>query len=586
MYVRQLVIKNFRCFDSCGITVDFEKGVTGIIGKNGSGKTSIVEALNLVFGREYIQNKIGEHDFYNLANNIKDRIEIIAYTQAPFFVSTEVVYTVGTSSYRQSAQVLIACNGLKLTIKRREKAERILDDPFVIDRIAIPINGAVDEAVFDGVLSEKEKPVIKAVLSPEVNYYNISFKLKTGDETRQTRLFEYQLIYNPSKYKRFPIAYFLSKDREKEVASTYSMLAKILTDIHWRYRKSQKENSNDFNSKYTDLASFLRQIDEKGTLINSVNNAIGEITCEDSNFSIDFLDTNEPYRSAFLAKNIPNRQLTPVDLGSGYHILFAYALAKHIFQLEKEPVIFLIDEPEMHLHIDWQIKLFQKFIDEQNIQVIYSTQSENFLSLKYWRNIRVIKSEEIFPKKDTLEQSITIGSKSYKIEDVIQNYADRNLHISTFLRENLELLFSKKCILVEGPAEKYALTKLLNLTGCDIAKYSISVIPVWGKGKLKQYQLICKCFGVKFYTLYDKDKKKSDTFDNNEQNGFIESNAITGQVSSFSKSFESSLGVTEFQGVVEKVDKLTSVSGLDSELTEILSKLKVFIEKYMENSVN
>lgn len=585
MYVRQLVIKNFRCFDSNGITVDFEMGVIGIIGKNGSGKTSIVEALNLVFGREYIQNKIGEHDFNNLANDIKDKIEIVAYTHTPFFVTTDVVYTVGNSGYRQSAQVLIACNGFRLTIKRREKAERILDDPFVIDRYAIPIEGAVDEVLFDGIASDNEKPVTKAVLSPEVGYYNISFKLKSG-ETRQTRLFEYQLTYSPSKYKRFPIAYFLSKDREKEVANTYSMFAKILTDIHWRYRKSQGENSNDFNGKYTDLASCLRQIDEKGMLINSVKNAIEEITCEDSNFSIDFLDTNEPYRSAFLAKNIPNRQLTPVDLGSGYHILFAYALAKHIFQLEKEPVIFLIDEPEMHLHIDWQIKLFQKFIDEQNIQVIYSTQSENFLSLKYWRNIRVIKSEEIFPKKDTLEQLITIGSKSYKIEDVIQNYADRNLHISTFLRENLELLFSKKCILVEGPAEKYALTKLLNLIGCDISKYSVSVIPVWGKGKLKQYQLICKCFGVKFYTLYDKDKKEIDIFDNNEQNSFIESNAIKGQVSSFSKSFESSLGVTEFQGVVEKVDKLTSTSGLDSELTDILSKLKVFIEKYMENRVD
>ncbi len=575
MYVRQLVIKNFRCFDSRGITVDFEKGVTGIIGKNGSGKTSIVEALNLVFGREYIQNKIGEHDFHNLANNIKDRIEIIAYTHIPFFVSTEVVYTVGTSSYRQSAQILIACNGLKLTIKRREKAERILDDPFVIDRIAIPIDGVIDETIFDGVLSDKEKPVIKAVLSSEVNYYNISFKLKTGDETRQTRLFEYQLTYNPSKYKRFPIAYFLSKDREKEVANTYSMLAKILTDIHWRYKKVQCDGTSDFNSKYTDLASCLRQIDEKGILINSVNNAIKEITSEDGDFSIDFLDTNEPYRSAFLAKNIPNRQLTPVDLGSGFHILFAYALAKYIFQLEKEPVIFLIDEPEMHLHVDWQIKLFQKFIDENNIQIIYSTQSENLLSLKYWKNIRVLKNGDIFPKKDTLEQTITIGTNSHKIEEIIQDYADRNLHISTFLRENLELLFSQKCILVEGPAEKYALTKLLNMNGCNIAGYSVSIIPVWGKGKVKQYQLICKCFGIDFYTVFDHDREES-------ENTAIEANAETGKKTQFSTSFEKKLGINQnddkFQKLITLVDGLSNINGLDKEIKNCLTSLKIFIE--------
>lgn len=574
MYVKQLVIKNFRCFDNRGITVDFEKGSTGIIGKNGSGKTSIVEALNLIFGREYIQNKIGEHDFHNLANNIKDRIEIIAYTQAPFFVSTEVVYTIGTSSYRQSAQVLVACNGLKLTIKRREKAERILDDPFVIDRIAIPINGAIDEAVFNDVLSDKEKPVIKAVLSPEVNYYNISFKLKTGDEIRQTRLFEYQLTYNPSKYKRFPIAYFLSKDREKEVTNTYSMLAKILTDIHWRYKKIQFDGTSDFNNKYNDLALCLRQIDEKGILIDSVNDAIKEITCEDGNFSIDFLDTNEPYRSAFLAKNIPNRQLTPVDLGSGYHILFAYALAKYIFQLEKEPVIFLIDEPEMHLHVDWQIKLFQKFISENNIQIIYSTQSENLLSLKYWKNIRVLKNGDIFPKKDTLEQTITIGANSHRIEEIIQDYADRNLHISTFLRENLELFFSQKCILVEGPAEKYALAKLLNMNGCNMAEYSVSIIPVWGKGKVKQYQLICKCFGIDFYTIFDHDKEEN-------ENTVIEANAGTGKNTQFSTSFEKKLGINQnddkFQKLVALIDGLSNTNGLDQEIKDCLTNVTTFI---------
>ena len=573
MYVKQLVIKNFRQFDNRGVTIDFQKGVTGIVGKNGSGKTSIVKALDLVFGREYFQNKIGEHDFNNLANNIKDKIEIVAYTHNPFFVTTEVVYSVGSSGYRQSAQVLIACVGLKLTIKRREKAERILDEPFVVDRVAIPLEGSIDESCFNGIISGKEKPVVRAVLSPEVGYYNISFKLKS-EELRNTRLFEYQLTYNPSKFKRFPIAYFLSKDREKEVANTYSMLAKILTDIHWRYKKVQCSGSNDFNNKYDDLASCLRQIDEKGNLINSINDAIKDVTSETSDFSIDFLDTNEPYRSAFLAKNIPNRQLAPADLGSGYHILFAYALAKYIFKLEKEPVIFLIDEPEMHLHIDWQNKLFRQFADEENVQVIYSTQSENFLSLKYWKNIRTIKNGEIFPKQDTLDHLVKIGTESYRIEEVIQDYADRNLHVSTFLRENLELLFSQKCILVEGPAEKYALTKLLNLYGCDVAKYSVSIIPVWGKGKVKQYQLMCKCFGVDFYTIFDHDREE-------RENSYIEANAVNGKLTQFSTSFEKKLGINQnddkFQKLVTLVDGLSDIRSLDQEIKDCLTNLTSYI---------
>ena len=291
-----------------------------------------------------------------------------------------------------------------------------------------------------------------------------------------------------------------------------------------------------------------------------------------------FFDTNEPYKGAFLSKNIPNRQLLPVDLGSGYHILFAYALAKYIFELEKEPVVFLIDEPEMHLHADWQTKLFSKFLAEQNVQVIYSTQSENLLSLKYWKNIRVLKCGHVYPKQAALDQLIQIGTSSHKVQELIQDYAERNLHVSTFLRENLELFFTKKCILVEGPSEKYALPKLLKLMGCDISCYSISIIPVWGKGKLKLYQLLCKCFGADYFTVYDEDRKDGETFDNNEENNAIETNSLNGQHYKFPQSFEISLGVSNFQGVAIKVDSINSASGLDANLTALLNKLKTYIE--------
>ncbi|OGM11965.1 hypothetical protein A2Z22_04765 [Candidatus Woesebacteria bacterium RBG_16_34_12] len=577
MYVHKLIVKNFRCFDNSGIEIDFEDGLTGIIGKNGCGKTTIIEALNYVFGREYLQNKINEKDFHNRANKIKDKIEIVAYTKHPFFVNADVTYSVGASTYRQSAQILIACNGLRLTIKRREKAERVLDDPFIIDRVAIPLEGSIDTVIYDGVLSSNEKPITKAVLSPDVGYFNVTLALKSGEE-RQTRLFEYQLTYNPSKYKKFPIAYFLSKDREREVANTYSILSKILTDIHWRYRKTQEDELDEFSSKYADLATHLRKVDEKGILISSINSTIEKVTSENGDFSIDFFDTNEPYKGAFLSKNIPYRQLLPVDLGSGYHILFAYALAKYIFEIEKEPVVFLIDEPEMHLHSDWQTKLFSNFLSERDIQVIYSTQSENLLSLKYWKNIRVLRSGKAHPSQASLDQLVQFGSTTHKVQEFIQDYADRNLHISTFLRENLELFFTKKCILVEGPSEKYALPKLLNLIGCDVSHYSVSIIPVWGKGKLKQYQLLCKCFGVNYFTVYDEDRKNGETYNNDEENNSVEANVIQNQVYKFPQSFESSLGVNDFQGVATKIEGISSVSGIDISIIDLLNKLRNYIE--------
>ena len=46
MYVKNLSIKNFRYFDKNGVYVGFENDATGIVGKNGNGKTSVLEPLN------------------------------------------------------------------------------------------------------------------------------------------------------------------------------------------------------------------------------------------------------------------------------------------------------------------------------------------------------------------------------------------------------------------------------------------------------------------------------------------------------------------------------------------------------------
>lgn len=49
MYLRKLIVKNFRIFDEIGIELFFNKGVNAIIGENNSGKSSIIDAIRLVY---------------------------------------------------------------------------------------------------------------------------------------------------------------------------------------------------------------------------------------------------------------------------------------------------------------------------------------------------------------------------------------------------------------------------------------------------------------------------------------------------------------------------------------------------------
>lgn len=417
-------------------------------------------------------------------------------------------------------------------------------------------------------------------------FYQVKFKLKSG-QIREASFPSYSLTYNPNRIKGLAKSYYLSKDRDDDVSGNYSLIAKILTDLHWRYKKKQlNNNGNSISQNYDTLVESLRSIvDEKGILIKKINDKVKLICCDDKNFQIDFVDIDQPYKSAFVAKKEGKKLLLPNNLGSGFNILIAYALFAYVADQEKIPIVLIIDEPELHIHSDWQKKMYEVFTRQTDLQIIYSTQSENFISLKNWKQIRSISDFQVFPKEETLQEKITAtDGQNGTRTDYLDDYAKKNLHISTILRENLELFFTKKCILVEGPAEKYALPKLLKLSGCDVDNFSVSIIPAWGKTKIKNYQMICKVFGIDYFTVYDNDKAEDN--EPASENMAIENNTQEGKKTKFSTSFEKKLGVigdNKFQKLVKKIDELTDTTSLDQEIKTCVSNLKTFIENERKN---
>ncbi|MFH0873528.1 MAG: AAA family ATPase [Candidatus Komeilibacteria bacterium] len=577
MFIKSLTIKNFRCFgagiDDKGTIIDLNSGLTAFIGRNGSGKTAILEALNFLIGTDYLPTKIRERDFHNGAREIKDEIMIEGDTVEPFFVTVDV-----RSNTNQLVSIIIPCNKLRITIKRREKPEKVLDDPFVINKYVLPIVGEIDEKIFES--DERARKPTR--ISQIKDGYTVFYKLKNAQEERNAKVMIYQLTYNPNRLTKCPKSYYLSKDRDDDVIGNYSLIAKILTDLHWKYKKKQTASENTIPKEYNVLASSLRGIvDEKSTLINGINKKVKAICCDNKDFQIDFIDIDQPYKSAFVAKKEGEKLLLPDNLGSGFNILIAYALFAYVADQEKIPIVLIIDEPELHMHSDWQKKMYDIFSEQTDMQFIYSTQSENFISLKNWKQIRSISDFQVFPKDKDLQEQITATDKQTgNRSDYLDEYATKNLHISAILRENLELFFTKKCILVEGPSDKYGLPVLLKLSDCNIENYSVSIIPAWGKAKIKNYQMICRVFGIDYYTIYDNDNVEEDGEPTNE-NTAIENNIENGKRTKFSTSFEALLGVSgdnKFQKLVKKIDELTEINSLNEEIKTCLSKLKSFIE--------
>lgn len=64
MYISKVIIRNFRAFDSEGITTSFKKGVNAIIGENNSGKSAFIDALRIAFSTASYRKEI----YFNLSD--------------------------------------------------------------------------------------------------------------------------------------------------------------------------------------------------------------------------------------------------------------------------------------------------------------------------------------------------------------------------------------------------------------------------------------------------------------------------------------------------------------------------------------
>ena len=78
MKIRKITIKNFRSFKN-STTIDFEENYTILVGKNGVGKTSILEAINLATSFSFVESKIKPDDFNSDTEPIEIEVEFDDY---------------------------------------------------------------------------------------------------------------------------------------------------------------------------------------------------------------------------------------------------------------------------------------------------------------------------------------------------------------------------------------------------------------------------------------------------------------------------------------------------------------------------
>jgi len=64
MLIESLRIRNFRCFGDTPVTIEFEGSLTAFVGGNGSGKTTVIAAIQKLFGARSEDRKLAREDVH------------------------------------------------------------------------------------------------------------------------------------------------------------------------------------------------------------------------------------------------------------------------------------------------------------------------------------------------------------------------------------------------------------------------------------------------------------------------------------------------------------------------------------------
>ena len=281
---------------------------------------------------------------------------------------------------------------------------------------------------------------------------------------------------------------------------------------------------------YNNLAISLRNIvDEKEKLINGINEKIKDITSENKDFQIDFIDIEQPYKSAFIAKNENEKILLPDNLGSGYNVLVAFALFSYIAEKEKTPIVLIIDEPELHLHSDWQKKMYNVFSTQGNLQIVYSTHSSHF--------VKPNLVENVFKFENTTSEGIKILPKK-EDQEKVRKIKDNFLNL-----EVCEIFFAQKVLCVEGKTDLNSFQKYLLNIGVNFSDWII--VKMNSKDEAKKFWNFLKCFGLEFKivldldALFGKQKNREDIeSETNTFKNFFETESIKDKIISLGKCCE------------------------------------------------
>ncbi|MBZ0168539.1 DNA replication and repair protein RecF [Candidatus Methylomirabilis lanthanidiphila] len=525
-----------------------------LVGENGSGKTAVLEAINYATSSYYLSSRLDEQDFNNAdAEAIKITVEF----DKPFAVKCPDGYT---------HQNLLS-KSVQLYAKRRDKAApgKTFSDPFVVSHICIPITfqkkSDIAELVLPDGVTMNDLPT--SVVETQEGF---AVQRKTGKVMNLRR----DTLSLTNDLAGFPNVFYFDRQRERETKTGFnSLLSKIAKDLNWRYRKgwSQKDATEKWGTYYDTVISIVED-PKKSKILSPLKKQLGEFLGKDfDSLEISLLNIEKPFAKGFLSFRDGSNQVDLEGAGSGISMIVALMLLEQVSERAGDDLILLIDEPELHLHPQLQLKLADHLCGT-TAQTIVTTHSPLFVDLGDWKSISRMTWTDHYPKKEKLAENL--GPKT--IAEHLNDIPEFRYHQTAFTSNDSEIFFARKVLLVEGPVEKYGLPKLANALGQHFEQ--LSIISCDGKDTICHYATICHAFAIPAFVLFDLDGKS----ETETENARVLAASAGFPVQSFETSFEDLLGVNsdtkhKATKALKRIDEMQTKNAIPNEIQTVIAAI-------------
>lgn len=440
MLISKVKIQNYRNIRDIDVKLN---NLVVLVGDNNSGKSNFLRAITLPFVNHEIgslNKNLGFHDinnqvkddYFEFINNNRDRINLEYYKT--------------NDEFKQEFSEIIP----KVVVEVSFTPNGIMDNYYLRKWIQSSESELLEYKIRYEFSIENVKELVKhvsKVLRDETSIENLEMNLLPID------FYKYKII-NPATNENVSytdLAYFkynsLQAERDDFSSRTSRLGSKSLVSI--LQNKLNLDDKKQIEQSYKEFFNKLKEISDFEEIFNW--QYYTDIENADKFFdNIDLMPNIPPLHSLLNNVHLGYGDDYLSSQGLGYRNLVYLFVMLNALEIEDDVAlnILTIEEPEAHLSVS-NSRLLASFINSiinqsGQLQIFLSTHSTEFLNKLKLENVVVL----------TEGTAISLGDELDKEQ---LNYLGRKPNMDI-----LKFLYSRNCILVEGPSEEMLIRSYIN----------------------------------------------------------------------------------------------------------------------------